>query len=319
MLDVSRSDFTAAVAGAGTMGRGIAQVLAQCGARTLLYDAQPGAAGRALESIAQALGRQAEKGRIKDPEAIVKRIEVVPGPHAFAPCHVVIEAIVEDLAPKRVLFSELEGIVGERCILASNTSSLSVTAMAAACKRPGRVAGYHFFNPVPVMKIVEVVDGVLTEPWVTDALAALAKRFGHTAVRCKDTPGFIVNHAGRAFVPESLRVLSEGVADFASIDRILMDAAGFRIGPFGLMDLVGLDVAHAVMKSMYQQYFEEPKYRPSFVAEPRVAAGLLGRKTGRGWYEYGREGMVAVPEPKAPTQKPESVWVAAELKNLFPG
>jgi 3-hydroxybutyryl-CoA dehydrogenase len=318
MLDVSRSDFTAAVAGAGTMGRGIAQVLAQCGARTLLYDAQPGAAGRALASIAQALGKQAEKGRIKDPEAIVKRIEVVPGPHAFAPCHVVVEAIVEDLAAKRALFSELEDIVDERCILASNTSSLSVTAMAAACKRPGRVAGYHFFNPVPVMKIVEVVDGVLTEPWVTDALTALAQRFGHTPVRCKDTPGFIVNHAGRAFVPESLRILSEGVADHATIDRILMDAAGFRIGPFGLMDLVGLDVAHAVMKSMYEQYFEEPKYRPSFIAEPRVAAGLLGRKTKRGWYEYAPD-MQMPPEAAAPKAKPASVWAVPELKELLLG
>src|SRR5579859_1328617 len=316
MLDVSRSDFTAAVAGAGTMGRGIAQVLAQCGARTMLYDAQPGAAGRAVDSISQALGRQAEKGRVKDPHAIVKRIEVVPGLEALAPCHVVIEAIVEDLAAKRTLFSELEEIVDERCILASNTSSLSVTAMAAACKRPGRVAGYHFFNPVPVMKIVEVVDGVLTEPWVTDALTALAQRFGHTAVRCKDTPGFIVNHAGRAFVPESLRVLSEGVADFATIDRILVDAAGFRIGPFGLMDLVGLDVAHAVMKSMYEQYFEEPKYRPSFVAEPRVAAGLHGRKTTRGWYKYKPE-MQVPPEPPAPKSKPASVWAVPELKELL--
>ena len=258
MLDISRSDLVAAVAGAGTMGRGIAQVLAQCGVRTLLFDAQPGAAQRGRESISQALGRLAEKGRVKDPQAIVDRIEIVPELQAFAPCHVVVEAIVEDLAAKRKLFSELENIIGERCILASNTSSLSVTAMAAACKRPARVAGYHFFNPVPVMKIVEVVDGVLTEPWVTDALTALAKRFGHAPVRCKDTPGFVVNHAGRAFVPESLRILSEGVADAATIDRILVDAAGFKLGPFGLMDLVGLDVAHAVMKSMYQQYFEEP-------------------------------------------------------------
>ena len=316
MLDVSRSDFTAAVAGAGTMGRGIAQVLAQCGARTLLYDAQPGAAVRALDSISQALAKQAEKGRIKDPQSIVRRIEVVPGLQAFASCHVVVEAIVEDLTAKRTLFSELEDIVGEDCILASNTSSLSVTAMAAGCKRPGRVAGYHFFNPVPVMKIVEVVDGVLTEPWVTDALTALARRFGHTPVRCKDTPGFVVNHAGRAFVPESLRVLSEGIADFATIDRILVDAAGFRIGPFGLMDLVGLDVAHAVMKSMYAQYFEEPKYRPSFIAEPRVAAGLHGRKTKRGWYEYNPE-LQMPPEPPAPTRKPATVWAVPELRELL--
>jgi 3-hydroxybutyryl-CoA dehydrogenase len=316
LLDISRSDLTAGVAGAGTMGRGIAQVLAQSGVRTLLYDAQPGAAQRGLDSIAQALARLAEKGRIDDPHPIVRRIEVVPGLSALAPCHLVIEAIVEDLVAKRTLFSELEAIVSDECILASNTSSLSVTAMAAVCKRPGRVAGYHFFNPVPVMKIVEVVDGVLTEPWATDALTALAKRFGHTPIRCKDTPGFVVNHAGRAFVPEALRIYSEGVAHFATIDRILVEAAGFRLGPFGLMDLVGLDVSHAVMKSMYAQYFEEPKYRPSFIAEPRVAAGLHGRKTGRGWYTYAPD-MQVPPEPPAPKTKPAAVWAVPELKELL--
>jgi len=316
MLDVSRSDLTVGVAGCGTMGRGIAQVLAQSGVRTLLYDAQAGAAQRGLDAIGQALTRLAEKGRIADPQAVRRNLEVVPGLGAFAPCQVVVEAIVEDLAAKRTLFSELETIVGAECILASNTSSLSVTAMAAACKRPGRVAGYHFFNPVPVMKIVEVVDGVLTEPWATDALAALAKRYGHTAVRCKDTPGFVVNHAGRAFVPEALRMLAEGIADFATIDRILVDAAGFRLGPFGLMDLVGLDVNVAVMKSMYDQYFQEPKYKPSFIAEPRVAAGLHGRKTGRGWYTYTPE-MQVPPEPPAPKAKPAAVWAVPELKELL--
>ena len=316
MIDLSRSDLTAGVAGAGTMGRGIAQVLAQCGVRTLLYDAQPGAAQRGLDSIAQACARLAEKGRIKDPQAVTRRIEVVPGLGALAPCQLVIEAIVEDLNAKRTLFSELEAIVGDDCILASNTSSLSVTAMATICKRPGRVAGYHFFNPVPVMKIVGVVDGVLTERAVSDALAALARRFGHTPIRCKDTPGFVVNHAGRAFVPEALRILAEGIADFATIDRILVDAAGFRLGPFGLMDLVGLDVNVAVMKSMYDQYFQEPKYQPSFIAEPRVAAGLHGRKTGRGWYTYAPE-MQLPPEPPAPKAKPAAVWAVPELKELL--
>src|SRR5438034_7351457 len=318
MLDVSRSDLVAAVAGAGTMGRGIVQVLAQCGARTLVYDAQPGAAAIAKDAIGQSLGKLAEKGRLKPAEvqATLGRIEVADSLQGFAPCQVVIEAIVEDLGAKRELFSKLESIVEGSCILASNTSSLSVTAMAVACKRPGRVAGYHFFNPVPVLKIVEVVDGVRTEPWVTDALTALARRFGHTPVRCKDTPGFIVNHAGRAFVPESLRVLAEGVADFATIDRILVDAAGFRLGPFGLMDLVGLDVAHAVMKSMYQQYFEEPKYKPSFIAEPRVAAGLHGRKTKRGWYEYAPD-LQMPPEAPAPKTKPAAVWAMPELKELL--
>ncbi|HUQ76559.1 MAG TPA: 3-hydroxyacyl-CoA dehydrogenase [Burkholderiales bacterium] len=316
MLDVSRSDLTAAVAGAGTMGRGIAQVLAQCGARTLLYDAQPGAAQKGKEAISEALTRLAEKGRLKNPQEIAGRIELVSSLEAFKPCHVVVEAIVEDLAAKKSLLGSLEQIVGEDCILASNTSSLSVTAMAAACRRPQRVAGYHFFNPVPVMKIVEVVDGVLTEPWVTDALTALAKRFGHAPVRCKDTPGFVVNHAGRAFVPEALRILSEGIADAATIDRILVDTAGFKIGPFGLMDLVGLDVSHAVMKSMYQQYFEEPKYRPSFIAEPRVAAGLLGRKSKRGWYEYAPD--IRMPaEPPAPTKKATTAWAVPDLKDLI--
>jgi 3-hydroxybutyryl-CoA dehydrogenase len=320
LLDPNRSDLVAGVAGAGTMGRGIAQVLAQCGARTLVFDAQPGAARKAKDSIAQALGKLVEKGRLSGAEAdrSLGKIELADSLDAFAPCHVVVEAIVEDLAAKRELFAGLEKTVKPDCILASNTSSLSVTAMAAACKRPGRVAGYHFFNPVPVMKVVEVVDGVRTEPWATDALAALARRFGHTPVRCKDTPGFIVNHAGRAFVPEALRVLAEGIADFATIDRILVEAAGFRLGPFGLMDLVGLDVAHAVMKSMYGQYFEEPKYRPSFLAEPRVAAGLLGRKTGRGWYEYDKDNNPArMPEPPVPLDKPQSVWGAPEVKELL--
>ena len=317
MLDPSRSDLAAGVAGAGTMGRGIAQVLARSGARTLLFDAQPGAARKAKASIAAALGKLAEKGRLSagEIEATMEKLEVVDSLEALKPCHVVVEAIVEDLAAKQALFGSLEDIVGGETILASNTSSLSVTAMAAACKRPQRVAGYHFFNPVPVMKIVEVVDGVLTDPAATEALTGLAKRFGHTPIRCKDTPGFVVNHAGRAFVPEALRVLSEGIADFATIDRILVDAAGFRIGPFGLMDLVGLDVAHAVMKSMYDQYFEEPKYKPSFLAEPRVAAGLLGRKTGRGWYTYGKDGAEPVPEGKTPEAKPpKSVW--SEIKEF---
>ena len=320
MLDVSRSDLTAGVAGSGTMGRGIVQVLAQCGARVRVYDAQAGAAAKAKDAIGKALAGQVQKGRMAqaDADAALARIEIVDALGALKGCHLVVEAIVEQLEPKQALFRALEDIVGEDCILASNTSSLSVTAMAAACKRPGRVAGYHFFNPVPLMKIVEVVDGVMTEPWVGDALVALARRYGHTPVRCKDTPGFVVNHAGRGFVPESLRVLQEGVADFATIDRILVDAAGFRLGPFGLLDLVGLDVAHAVMKSMHAQYYGEPKYQPAYIAEPRVAAGLLGRKTGRGWYRYDKDNNPEkIPEQPVPSAKAASVWAVPELKDLM--
>ena len=320
MLDIHRSDLVAGVAGSGTMGRGIAQVLAQCGVRTLVFDSKPGAAQAAKDAIGKSLSGLVQKGRVSQPDAdqTLARIEIVDSLAALKPCHVVVEAIVELLAPKQELFKALEAVVSETCILASNTSSLSVTAMASACARPGRIAGYHFFNPVPVMKIVEVVDGELTEPWVGDALIALAKRYGHKPVRCKDTPGFIVNHAGRGFVPESLRVLQEGVADFAAIDRILVDAAGFRLGPFGLLDLVGLDVAHSVMKSMHAQYYGEPKYQPSFLSDPRVAARLLGRKTGRGWYKYGKDGVAEkIAEQKVPSQSLDSVWCVPELKDLL--
>ena len=320
MLDTQRPDLVAGVAGSGTMGRGIVQVLAQCGVRTLVFDAKPGAAQAAKDTIARTLAGLVQKGRVSqaDADSTLARIEIVDALAAFKPCHVVVEAIVELLAPKQELFKALEAVVSESCILASNTSSLSVTAMASACARPGRVAGYHFFNPVPLMKIVEVVDGELTEPWVGDALAALARRYGHKPVRCKDTPGFIINHAGRGYVPESLRVLQEGVADFATIDRILVDAAGFRLGPFGLLDLVGLDVSHSVMKSMHAQYYGEPKYQPSFLSDPRVAAGLHGRKSGRGWYKYGKGGVAEkIPEVAVPTAKPASIWCVPELKDFL--
>ncbi len=318
MLDVSRKDLIAGVAGSGTMGRGIIQVLAQCGVRVLVYDAKAGAAQAGKDSIAQSLAKLVEKGRVKqkDADATLGRIELVGELKALSACHLVVEAIIEVLEVKREFFAALEAVVSEDCIIASNTSSLSVTAMAAGLKKPGRVAGYHFFNPVPVMKIVEVVGGVLTEPWVTEALTELAKRYGHTPVNCQDTPGFIVNHAGRGFVPESLRIYSEGIAEPAVIDRILVDAAGFRLGPFGLMDLVGLDIAHGVMKSMYDQYYQEPRYRPSFVSDPRVAAGLLGRKTGRGWYEYKDGNLVPEPENSAPPARPTSVWVAPDAPAL---
>lgn len=320
MLDIQRSDLVAGVAGSGTMGRGIAQVLAQCGVRTLVFDAKPGAAQAAKDAIGKSLAGLVQKGRISQPDvdATLARIAIVDSLAALKPCHVVVEAIVELLEPKQELFKALEAVVADDCILASNTSSLSVTAMASACAKPARVAGYHFFNPVPVMKIVEVVDGELTEPWVGDALMALAKRYGHKPVRCKDTPGFIVNHAGRGYVPESLRVLQEGVADHATIDRVLVEAAGFRLGPFALLDLVGLDIAHGVMKSMHAQYYGESRYQPSFLSDPRVTAGLLGRKTGRGWYRYGKDGIAErIPEVAVPSAKPKSVWCVPELKDFL--
>lgn len=323
--DIHSPALTLGIAGAGAMGRGIAQIAAQAGIRVLLFDLAPGAAAAAQQTIAATLSGLAAKGKIatEAAEAAAGRIEPAATLEAFAPCHVVIEAIVEKLEAKRQLFAALEGIVGEDCILASNTSSLSVTEIAASCKRPGRVAGYHFFNPVPLMKVVEVVDALLTEPWVGEALAALAQRIGHTPVRAKDTPGFIVNHAGRGYVTEALRLLGENVAGFHEIDRILREAAGFRMGPFELLDLTGLDVSHPVMESIYHQYYEEPRYRPSALAAQRLAAGVLGRKSGRGFYAYPDGKQQAMPTLPAPNARPTKVWVssarpsfAAAVRNL---
>jgi 3-hydroxybutyryl-CoA dehydrogenase len=321
-LDVSRSDLSLAMIGTGVMGRGIAQIAVQAGIRVLLHDSRPGAAREAKDAVSAQLRRLEEKGRMSraDLERAQANLVVVESPSALAGCSIVIEAVVEDLKAKRELFATLETIVAQDCLIASNTSSLSITAIAAACKRPDRVAGFHFFNPVPLMKVVEVVDGLLTAPWVGEALTALALRFGHKPVRAKDTPGFIVNHAGRGYGTEALRLLGEGIAEFHDIDRILRDCAGFRLGPFELFDLTGLDVSHPVMESIYRQYYEEPRYRPSPITGQRVNAGLLGRKSGRGFYGHAGGKQEDVPEPPAPTARPASVWVShAELGAKLPG
>jgi 3-hydroxybutyryl-CoA dehydrogenase len=315
-LDVSRPDLSLAVIGTGAMGQGIAQVAAQAGIRVLLHDSRAGAARGAKDAIRAQLARLAEKGRIKteDVARCDANLVVAESLSALAACPIAIEAIVEDLTAKRELFAALEAVLAADALIASNTSSLSITAIAAACKRPERVAGFHFFNPVPLMKVVEVVDGLLTAPWVGDALAALAVRFGHRPVRAKDTPGFIVNHAGRGYGTEALRILGEGIAEFHDIDRILRDAAGFRLGPFELLDLTGLDVSHPVMESIFRQYYDEPRYRPSPITGQRVNAGLFGRKSGRGFYGHAGGKQQDVPESPAPNARPESVWVSpAEL------
>jgi len=311
-LDVSRSDLSLAVIGAGVMGRGIAQIAVQAGIRVLLHDSRPGAAREAKDAVSAQLRRLEEKGRIgrEESERAQANLAIADSLPALAGCPIVIEAIVENPDVKRELFRSLEAIVAEDCLLASNTSSLSITAIASACKRPERVGGFHFFNPVPLMKVVEVVDGLLTAAWVGEALTALALRCGHRPVRAKDTPGFIVNHAGRGYGTEALRILGEGIAEFHDIDRILRDCAGFRLGPFELLDLTGLDVSHPVMESIYRQYYEEPRYRPSPLTGQRVAAGLLGRKSGRGFYGHAGGKQEDVPEPPAPTARPASVWVS---------
>lgn len=310
--DAYDADLTIGIAGSGVMGRGIAQIAAQAGINVVLFDTRDGAALDAARQIGSVLDRLAEKGKLTA-EAVREtkgRLRVARTLGDFAGCQVVVEAIVEDLDAKQGLFAELEAIVTEDCVLASNTSSLSVTSIAAKSRRPQRLAGFHFFNPVPLMKIVEVVDGLLTDPAVCTFLVALGQRMGHTAVRAKDTPGFIVNHAGRGYGTEALRLLAEGVGEFHVIDRILRDTAAFRLGPFELMDLTALDVSHPVMESIYHQFYEEPRFRPQPLTRQMLAAGIVGRKAGRGFYHYDEGTQQVFPELPVPTARPARVWIS---------
>ena len=303
-----------AVVGAGAMGRGIAQIAAQAGSQVLLYDSQPQACRAARDTITAQWGKLAEKGRLT-PEQVqhhASRLQCVDSLQALADCDLVIEAIVERLDIKQSVFAELESVVRADTVLASNTSSLSVTAIAAKLQHPQRVAGYHFFNPVPLMKVVEVIPGLKTDPAVCQRLQEYAREMGHTAVMAQDTPGFIVNHAGRGYGTEALRLVSEGVTDFATTDRILKDQVGFKLGPFELFDLTGLDVSHPVMESIYHQYFEEPRYRPNVIAAQRMAGGVVGRKVGEGFYRYESGAALVPPEPPVPTVTEwPPVWVSS--------
>ena len=305
---------TVGVVGTGAMGRGIAQLAAQAGSLVKLVDSQSGAADTARQALCSQWDKLAEKGRISAETATThkRQLQVVGALADLSDCDLVIEAIVEQLDIKKAFFAELEAIVPTSCVLATNTSSLSVTALAAALKHPQRFAGYHFFNPVPLMKVVEVIAGLKTSADICCRLSDYARQMGHTPVQALDTPGFIVNHAGRGYGTEALRIVGEGIADFATIDRILRDQAGFKLGPFELMDLTGLDVSHPVMESIYHQYYEEARYRPSVITAQRLAGGLLGRKAGEGFYHY-KNGVAQVaaetPVPEVAEMPP--VWVSA--------
>jgi 3-hydroxybutyryl-CoA dehydrogenase len=314
---------TVGVVGAGAMGRGIAQIAAQAGSTVKLYDTQPQAVAKARDELFAQWDRLQEKGRMDAASVTLckQRLQPAASLQDLGDCSLVVEAVVERLDVKKSLFAELEAVVRSDAVLATNTSSLSVTAIAAGLKRPQRFAGYHFFNPVPLMKVVEVIAGLKTEAAVCTALAEYAKQMGHKAVQAQDTPGFIVNHAGRGFGTEALRIASENIADFATIDRILRDQAGFKLGPFELMDLTALDVSHPVMESIYRQYYDEPRYRPSPITAQRLAGGVVGRKAGEGFYAY-VEGKAQVPaEPPVPkVDEVPPVWVstrAARRSELY--
>ena len=320
MKNFATDHLTVGIAGTGAMGRGIVQVMVQGGCNVLLFDSMDGAAQKAHDYVTSMLAKLAEKGRIT-PEQLAQmrgRMQIVADIAGFKPCDLVVEVIVENLAIKKEFFAKLEAAVGDDCILATNTSSFSVTAIASACKHPQRVAGYHFFNPVPLMKVVEVIAGVRTGPGVCEALTALTGRYGHKAVNAADTPGFIVNHAGRGYGTEALKILGEGVTTFHALDRIMTDAAGFRLGPFELLDLTGIDVSHPVMESIYHQYYEEPRYRPSVIGQQRKDAGLLGRKTGQGFYRHldGKQEVFA--DAPVPGERPDSVWVSRSNTDAYP-
>ena len=308
------------------MGRGIAQMAAQAGSQVWLFDVQAGAAEAARAALQGTWQTLVGKNRMEasQMEACLARLHLANALTDLEPCDLVVEAIVERLDVKQRLFADLEGIVKPDAVLATNTSSLSVTSIGAALKRPAQLAGYHFFNPVPLMKVVEVIAGLKTSATVCQRLTDYTRQFGHTPVSAQDTPGFIVNHAGRGYGTEALRVVGERVADFATIDRILKDQMGFKLGPFELMDLTALDVSHPVMESIYHQYFEEPRYRPSVITAQRLAGGVVGKKVGEGFYTYDK-GVAQVPsETAAPTvAELPPVWVSpkaarrAELYQLL--
>jgi 3-hydroxybutyryl-CoA dehydrogenase len=304
MLRLSPEITPVAVIGAGAMGSGIAQVAAAAGHRVVLADAREGAAARARDTIAKALDREVQKGRLSRDAAddALARVEVHARPldedlSFMADRALVIEAIVEDLAAKQALFRRVEAIVVRDAILATNTSSLSVASIAAGCEARERVIGMHFFNPAPVMPLVEIVPWLGGDALMASALYALVTRWGKTAVLASDTPGFIVNRIARPFYGEAIRIFEEGVASAATIDWAMKELGGFRMGPFELMDFIGNDVNYAVTHSVFEAFYYDARYRPSLTQRRLVEAGFLGRKSGRGYYDY-RDGALA-PAPDA--------------------
>src|ERR1035437_4493602 len=296
------TDTIVGVVGAGAMGAGIAQVAATRGHSVVLADQSRSAIDHARDGHAKALARDVEKGRLTREQAdgALARLRYLAGIGAaqsseFSACGIIIEAIVERLGSKQELFAALERLVSPDAVLATNTSPLAGVAVGGACKHPGRVIGIHFFNPAPVMPLVEIVPALTTDPEVVESVRTLIDTWGKTAVVAADTPGFIVNRIARPFYGESLRLLEEGIADCATIDWAMRELAGFKMGPFELMDFIGNDVNYAVTCSIFEAMFHDPRYRQALTQRRLVEAGPLGRKTQRGYYDY-HDGA-ARPEP----------------------
>ena len=279
------------VLGAGTMGAGIAQVAAQAGFETLIYDIKQEFIEAGLGRIRNFLEGSRQRGKISPDEEkqILDRLHSTTNLEPFKGSSLIIEAVPEHLELKRGIFKQLDGICGREVLLATNTSSFSVTAIASDIQHPERVLGLHFFNPPPLMALVEVIQGDRTTLEVIDKTVELMRRMGKTPARAKDTPGFIVNRVARPFYNEALRILGDGDATIETIDRIMRLAGNFRMGPFELMDLIGHDVNFAATESLYRSFFEDPRFRPSPIQHKMVMAGNLGRKTGRGFYVYDKK------------------------------
>jgi 3-hydroxybutyryl-CoA dehydrogenase len=297
-MDKLNEESKIAIIGSGSMGTGIAQVAATAGHRVCLFDASQEALENASQKLNQIISRQVEKGRMTqgDADAVLSRITFCHQLDDLSGAHLMIEAIVEDLEVKRNLFSHLELIADDSTILATNTSSLSIANIAAACTKPHRVLGIHFFNPAPLMPLVEIIPAVQTSGDTLVEARNLVDRWGKITVTAKDTPGFIVNRVARPFYGEALRILEEGIADVATIDWAMKEIGGFRMGPFELMDYIGNDINYVVTETVFKEFFYDPRYKPSFTQKRMTEAGWLGRKSGRGYYDYS-EGAEN-PEPK---------------------
>ena len=294
---------TIGIIGAGAMGTGIAQVAATAGEEVVLFDSQKPAVEKAKANLDVTLKRLSEKGKISADDArnIFSRIHFAAGLDEFKSCDLIIEAVIEDLEVKRSLFSALEKIVSAESVLGTNTSSLSVTSIASACEKPGRVIGIHFFNPAPVMPLVEIIKGVTTEPDVEKRIKRKIESWKKVAVLAKDTPGFIVNRVARPFYGEAIRIYEEGIAEIWEIDEAMREG-GFKMGPFELMDFIGNDVNYTVTETVWKQFFHDPRYNPSLTQKRMVEANLLGKKTGRGYYNYDEKGQV---NPKPLHHRPQ--------------